>query len=121
MKIIWLVFSVLVVMTNFSCSSKRPKGQTEAEILYKESKKFMEDGQYLLAIERLNKIQSEFPFSYYSTPSELLRADIYFAQKNFEEAAASYKVFLELHPHHKRASYVLYKLSESYFQQLPST
>ncbi len=106
---------------NLSCSSKRPKGQTEAEVLYKESKQFMEDGQYLLAIEKLNKIQSEFPFSYYATPSELLRADIYFAQKNFQEAAASYKVFLDLHPRHKRESYVLYKLSESYFKQLPST
>ena len=121
MKIILLVLSVIVITINISCSSKRPKGQTEAEILYKESKQFMEDGQYLLAIEKLNKIQSEFPFSYYATPSELLRADIYFAQKNFQEAAASYKVFLDLHPRHKRESYVLYKLSESYFNQLPST
>jgi len=116
-----LALSVIVITMNLSCSSKRPKGQTEAEILYKESKQFMEDGQYLLAIEKLNKIQSEFPFSYYATPSELLRADIYFAQKNFQEAAASYKVFLDLHPRHKRESYVLYKLSESYFKQLPST
>ena len=89
MKAILLVLSFIVVTVNLSCSSKRPKGQTEAEILYKESKKFMEDGQYLLAIEKLNKIQSEFPFSYYATPSELLRADIYFEQENFQEAAAS--------------------------------
>ena len=121
MKTILLALSFIVITVNLSCSSKRPKGQTEAEILYKESKKFMEDGQYLLAIEKLNKIQSEFPFSYYATPSELLRADIYFEQKNFQEAAASYKVFLDLHPRHKKESYVLYKLSESYFRQLPST
>tara|TARA_Y100001954_G_scaffold213304_1_gene241826 strand:+ start:385 stop:1146 length:762 start_codon:yes stop_codon:yes gene_type:complete len=121
MKTILFVLSVIVISINLSCSLKRPKGQTEAEILYKESKQFMEDGQYLLAIEKLNKIQSEFPFSYYATPSELLRADIYFAQKNFQEAAASYKVFLDLHPRHEKESYVLYKLSESYFKQLPST
>ena len=55
MKIVLLIFSMIVMVVNLSCSSKRPKGQTEAEILYKESKQFMEDGQYLLAIEKLNK------------------------------------------------------------------
>ena len=58
--------------------------QTEAEILYKEAKKLVEDNQYLMAIEKLNKIQSEHPYSFYATPSELLRADVYFKQKNFQ-------------------------------------
>ena len=56
MKTILFLLSLIVISINLSCSSKRPKGQTEAEILYKESKQFMEDGQYLLAIEKLNKI-----------------------------------------------------------------
>ena len=104
-----------------SCSNTRPKGQTEAEILFKEAKKLVEDNQYLMAIEKLNKIQSEHPYSFYATPSELLRADVYFKQKNFQEAAASYKIFLQLHPGHKETSYVLWQLAESYFNELPPT
>ena len=116
---LFLILNLLFFIT--SCSSPRPKGQTEAEILYREAKNLIKENQYLMAIEKLNKIQSEHPYSYYATPSEILRADIYFNQKNYQEAAASYKVFLELHPRYKKTPYILWKLAESYFKQLPPT
>ena len=46
-KIIFLLIFVL------SCATERPGGKTEAEVLYKEAEKYMKDGHYLAATERL--------------------------------------------------------------------
>ncbi len=104
-----------------SCSTPRPEGKTEAEILYKEAQRLMNDGRYLLAIEKLNTIRSQHPYSYFATHAELLNADILFAQKNYAEAAAAYIVFKDFHPKHQRLAYVIWRIGESFFQQLPST
>ena len=104
-----------------SCAIERPKGKTEAEILYKEAQKLMKDGRYLLATEKLNTIRSQYPYSYYATHAELLSADVLFAQKNFVEAAAAYIVFKDFHPKHKKLSFVLWRIGESFFKQMPSS
>jgi outer membrane protein assembly factor BamD len=104
-----------------SCSSTRPSGKTEAEILYKEAQMLMEDGRYLMATEKLNSLRSKFPYSYYATHSELLQADILFEQENFVEAAASYILFKDFHPRHKRISYVVWRIAESFNNQRPAS
>ena len=117
MKHTYLLFFLLVV----SCSSPRPKGATEAEILYREAKKLAEDKHYLLATEKINVIRSRFPYSYYSAHAQLLGADILYEQQNHVEAAAAYIVFKDFYPKYKRAPYVLYRIGESFYRQLPST
>ncbi|MCR9204181.1 MAG: outer membrane protein assembly factor BamD [Halobacteriovoraceae bacterium] len=104
-----------------SCSTPRPKGKTEAEVLYQESEKLMKAGRYILATEKLNRIRSKYPYSYYATFAELLAADVLFLQENYAEAAAAYIVFKDFHPKHKKADYVVYRIGESFFKQLPST
>ena len=104
-----------------ACSTPRPKGNTEAEVLYQEAKKFAEDRHYMLAIEKINIIRSKYPYSYYATHAQLLSADILYDQKNYTEAAAAYIVFRDFHPKYKRASYVLYRIASSFYNQLPPT
>ena len=117
------IVSVLLILAAFvsSCSTPRPQGATEAEVLFKEANRLKEKGRYLLAIERLNTIRSKYPYSYYSTHAELLNADILFEQENYAEAAAAYIVFRDFHPKHKERSYVLYRVAESFYYQLPDT
>lgn len=105
----------------FSCASEKPKGKTEAEVLYKEAKSLMEDERYLLATDKLNQLRNQYPYSYYAVPSELLLADILFLQESYADATAAYIIFADLHPKHEKAPYVLYKIAESYFNQLPET
>ena len=104
-----------------SCSTPRPEGKTEAEILYKEAQGLVESRRYLLAIEKLNTIRSKHPYSYFATHAELLGADVLFAQENYAEAAAAYIVFKDFHPKHQRLPYVIWRIGESFFNQLPST
>ena len=104
-----------------SCSSKKTEGKTEAEVLYKDANSLIADKRYILATEKLNLLRSQYPYSFYSTHAELLQADILFLQENFVEAAASYILFRDFHPRYKRMPYVVWKIAESFYQQIPST
>ena len=117
MRSIFLPFLLFVV----SCSSLRPKGSTEAEVLYREAKRLADSKHYILATEKINIIRTKYPYSYYSTHAQLLNADILYDQKNYVEAAAAYIVFRDFYPKYKRAPYVLYRIGDSFYHQLPST
>ncbi|MGB0452783.1 MAG: outer membrane protein assembly factor BamD [Bacteriovoracaceae bacterium] len=104
-----------------SCATERPEGKTEAEVIFKEAKELKEDKHYLLATEKLNMIRSQFPYSYYATWAELLQADILFEQEAFVEAAAAYTLFRDFHPKHEKIIYVVWRIAESHYMQLPDT
>ena len=114
-------YVILPLLLAVSCSTPRPKGATEAEVLYQEAKQLAEDKHYLLAVEKINIIRSKYPYSLYSTRAQLLNADILYEQKNYTEAVAAYIVFKDFHPRYERAPYVLYRIAESFYRQLPST
>ncbi|WPU65300.1 outer membrane protein assembly factor BamD [Peredibacter starrii] len=115
-----IVFIVLIVLLA-SCSSDKPKGKTEAEILYKEAEELMGAERYILATEKLNLIKTQHPYSFYATPAELLQADILYLQENYIESAAAYLLFRDFHPRHEKIPYVVFKIAESYYKQIPDT
>lgn len=116
-KFIVLALSVLVI----SCATKRPEGATEAEVLYKEAQTLMKKSRYIQATEKLNLIRSQYPYSFYATHAELLQADILFAQENYAESAAAYILFRDFHPKYNELGYVVFRISESFYRQLPET
>lgn len=116
-KFIVLALSVLVI----SCATKRPEGATEAEVLYKEAQTLMKKSRYIQATEKLNLIRSQYPYSFYATHAELLQADILFAQENYAESAAAYILFRDFHPKYSELGYVVFRISESFYRQLPET
>lgn len=115
----YLVLIFLVVLT--SCATKRPEGATEAEILYKEAKDLFSKSRFIQTTEKLNQIRSQYPYSYYATYAELMQADVLFAQENYPEAASAYILFKDFHPKYNDIGYVIFRISESFYQQLPST
>lgn len=121
MKILFNVIVLTGLLFVASCSSTRPEGTTEAEVLYKEAQKLIADGRFLLATEKLNTIRSQYPYSFYSTHAELLNADILFQQENYVEAASAYIVFKDFHPKHEKLDYVIWRIAEAFYLQLPET
>ncbi len=117
MKSLFLVALVFLI----SCSSDKPKGKTEAEILYKEAQDLIKSERFILATEKLNLIKTQHPYSFYATPAELLAADVLFYQENYIEAAAAYLLFRDFHPRHEKIAYVIFQIAESYYKQIPST
>jgi outer membrane protein assembly factor BamD len=119
MKYITLVFAFIMLFT--SCSSDKRDGRTEAEKLFKEAQELMDAERYILATEKLNLIKTQHPYSFYATPAELMQADILFEQENYIEASAAYLLFRDFHPKHEKIPYVVYKIAESYYKQIPDT
>lgn len=111
----------LILAVTLGCSSEKPKGKTEAEVLFLEAKQLMKEDHYLLATEKLNQLKHQFPYSFYSTPAELMLADILFKQESYVDSAAAFLLFRDFHPKHKDIPYVVFMIAESYFKQLPDT
>jgi outer membrane protein assembly factor BamD len=120
LKLLSLIVLTIAVFLS-SCTTKRPEGSTEAEVLFKEAKDLISKSRYIQATEKLNQIRSQFPYSYYATHAELLQADVLFAQENYPEAASAYILFRDFHPKYTDLGYVIFRISESFYQQLPST
>lgn len=114
------LFALLMIFL-FSCSTDKPDGKSEAEILYKEAEELMKADRFILATEKLNLIKTQHPYSFYATPAELLQADILYEQENYIEAAAAYLLFRDFHPRHEKIPYVVYKIADSYYKQIPDT
>jgi outer membrane protein assembly factor BamD len=117
LKFLLLSLSLVVI----SCATKRPVGSTEAEVLFKEAKDLIAKSRYIQATEKLNSIRSQFPYSFYATHAELLQADILFSQDNYAEAASAYILFRDFHPKYNELGYVIFRISESFYRQLPAT
>jgi len=114
---------LLLILQFFTACSEAPTKQatTEAEAIYNEAKKLVDSSRYIMATEKLNLLRSKYPYSFYATHAELLAADILFLQDNYIEAAAAYILFRDFHPKHEKLPYVIWKIAESYYNQLPST
>ena len=121
MKLTKILVCILLSIFVVSCATKRPGGNTEAEVLFREAQDLISKKRYILATERLNTIRSQFPYSYYATHAELLQADVLFSQENYPESAAAYILFRDFHPKHENMGYVIFRIAESFYNQLPST
>lgn len=114
------LITLLIILLS-ACSTDKPEGKTEAEILFKEAEELMKADRFILATEKLNLIKTQHPYSFYATPAELLQADILYEQENYIEAAAAYLLFRDFHPRHEKIPYVVYKIADSYYKQIPDT
>ena len=112
-----LVLLLIVV----ACSSDKPKGRTEAEVLFKEAEELVKAERFILATEKLNAIKTQHPYSFYATPAELLQADVLYMQESYVEAAAAYLLFRDFHPRHEKIPFVIYRIAESFYKQIPDT
>ena len=115
------IISLILLLLLSGCASDKPEGKTEAEILFKEAQELMKAERFILATEKLNEIKTQHPYSFYATPAELLQADILFEQENYIESAAAYLLFRDFHPRHEKIPYVVYRIAESYYKQIPDT
>jgi outer membrane protein assembly factor BamD len=113
-NVLWLTLIFFI-----GCATDRPEGKTEAEKLFKEAQEYEQDKRYLLALEKLNTIRSQHPYSFYATHAELMQADIFFKQENFVESAAAYILFRDFHPRHEKIPYVIQQIAESFYKQIP--
>ena len=114
-----VLFAMLTVSFLSSCSLQEKTPETAAAF-YKKALLEKEQNRYPKALETLNGMRKQFPYSSYNRKARLLLADIYFEQKKYLLAAEVYKRYLQIYPHTETA-YVLNQLGLCHLHKLPST
>lgn len=112
----WLAALPLILA---ACASDSVKNSEDPKVIYDAAVKFIDDERYLDAIDHLNEVRHRFPQSRYAALAELRTGDMEFKQENYVEAAAAYKVFVELYPTHADAPYAQYRRALSYLDDTP--
>jgi outer membrane protein assembly factor BamD len=79
---------------------------------------FFSDVDYPGAIELLQEVIDNYPYSEYALLAELKIADVHFERENYEEAASFYQDFVELHPSHEQVPYAIYRNGLSSFERM---
>jgi outer membrane protein assembly factor BamD len=98
-----------------------------AEQLYQEAKTILASGHKILwlvdttkyddAINRLQDIIDNYPYSDYAVLANLEIADTFFRRERWEEALTYYRDFAELHPDHPKVPFALYRAGLCHYRQ----
>lgn len=115
---LWGLLALLVLLGS-GCSSVTIEDDSPPEAQYAEGERLLKRNRYLEAVERFRILKNRHPYSVYAALAALRMGDVYFTQESFIEAAASYKVFLELYPKHPQVDYAVFRLGESFYKQVP--
>jgi outer membrane protein assembly factor BamD len=129
----WLVraaLSAAALAAVAGCGGAKPEELGEvpsAEQLFQEAQQILSDGHTILwfwdttkyqdAIDKLQDIIDNYPYSELAIVANLEIADSYFARERFEEALSYYRDFAELHPNHARVPYALQRSALCYYHQ----
>ncbi|MGH1463049.1 MAG: outer membrane protein assembly factor BamD [Neptuniibacter sp.] len=85
--------------------------------LYKEAIQAMDETNYEVAIEKLQLLESRYPFGRYSEQAQLELIFAYFSNYEPEAARAAADRFIRLHPNHENIDYAYYLKGLTAFEQ----
>ena len=98
-------------------SSAAVESNPTAEALFKDGITQFNNKRYGPAIDRLQRLRTEFPFSPQVISAELKIAEAYYLNKQYPEAVSAFKEFHALHPTNENIPLVLYHLGMAHFDQ----
>lgn len=120
----WIPIIALLWIAASGCSLLRSRPSSEpnatAEALFEEGVNAFNNKRYLLAIDRFQRVKTEFPFSPQVTEAELKIAEAHYLNKQYPEAIAAFKEFQALHPKNENIPFVLYRLGLAHLDQFTS-
>lgn len=112
----FLCFLSIVIISG--CAGTKGAEKKDPSSVYAEGVTLYQKGKYSEAIERLKMVMEDHPVSAEAQNAELLLADAYFGNEEYEDAAAYYINFVSLHPRHPKAVYAQFQKGMSYFRQI---
>ena len=126
MKLLGMISLVLLLggcagsWTNFTFANTVTYEKT-AEGNYNKGQEELRDENYQDAAKYFSYVKNKFPFSRFSTLSELRLADAYFEDSKLIEAIDAYRQFQKFHPTHPEVAkgYVAYRICHAFIRQVP--
>jgi outer membrane protein assembly factor BamD len=102
------------------CASEQAKDQTlAARDLYSQIQANIKAGNYKTAIQRLQTLESRFPFNDFGTQAQLDLIYVNYLDKDYDTAEDAADRFIREHPRHKDVDYAYYMKGVAYFDQAP--
>ncbi|MGM0526471.1 MAG: outer membrane protein assembly factor BamD [Pseudomonadota bacterium] len=108
-----LMVSALLSFALVGCSSNSDTPQdnlqySQIELMYQEAQEQLEIGNFSLAQERLNTLNTRYPFGPFAHQVQLDLIYVHYKLDNTDEALAAIDRFISLNPNHKDIDYALY-------------
>jgi outer membrane protein assembly factor BamD len=105
-----ILMILMAILTLAACSSdgKRANALETEQELYEKASKALDESNYFLAVENLQKLGSEYPFGNYSEQAQLELIYAQFKSQELEGARASAERFIRLHQNHANVDYAYY-------------
>jgi outer membrane protein assembly factor BamD len=85
-----------------------PTADWTAQQFYKNAKNELKSGDYELAVEYFETLESRFPFGSYAEQAQLENGYAYYKYNEYDSAIAAADRFIKLHPTHPNVDYASY-------------
>jgi len=125
-----ILLATIVLVVAAACSSPPPAFEDvpPAEELYEQALDILKGRNWLIfrttdyvrAIEKLQSIIDNYPYSDIAILAELKIADAYFDDHRYDEALSYYRDFADLHPQHEKVPYTILRSAYCRVQQMHS-
>ena len=100
-----ITFLALIII---SCSSSGEKEQLTEKQYYDQAQKAMDGSRFILAIEKLQQLESRYPFGRYANQAQLEIIYAYYRGLDYGSAVVAAQRFIQLHPDHPELDYAYY-------------
>jgi outer membrane protein assembly factor BamD len=105
-----ILMILLAISTLAACSSdgNRPRAEETEQEIFQKASQAIDDQNYFLAVETLQKLESRYPFGKYSEQAQLEMIYAQFQSQELEGARASAERFIRLHTDNEKVDYAFY-------------
>lgn len=100
------------------CYSNKLQEEKSATELVTEGQQKFEKRDYRTAITAFQRVKDWYPFSDQVPTAEMQIAEAYYKLRQYEQAAAAYNDFANLHPQNPRTPYAMYQVGRCFFDQM---
>lgn len=118
MRNLYVLPIMLGVVCLLGCASSRPPRLEEAETYYQEGLKALKKKRCLDAVEKLQRVVSNFPGSRVVADAQYYLAESHFCSKDYVNAVFEYQRLVDTYPASEWVDEAQYQIAESYFRQL---
>lgn len=103
-----LVFSLLGLTGCNSLGLDKAEQEESEQEYYKSAQKELKSGRFLSAIERLEALESRFPYGRYTEQAQLELIYAHYRNLDFTQTVLAAERFIRLHPDHPQLDYAYY-------------
>lgn len=114
------IITITLILPALACSTSKDDEKPSPELSYIEAKNLLDEKGYLEAAEAFEKIDSEFPFSKWSTKAQTMAVYARYKDKDYEKLIEVSDDFIRLNPSSDYVPYMMYMKGLSYYNQIPT-